>query len=257
MKPKPVRQRLDLLLVERGLAESPEKAGAMILAGEVEVDGKRADKAGTAFPSNAKIKIISRHQKYVSRGGFKLEGALKDFAICPAGRICLDVGCSHGGFTDCLLQRGAARVYALDVNVEQIDWKLRQDARVTPVKRNARELTAADIPELVDLITIDVSFISVLQVIPGAVSVAKPNATFLILIKPQFELPRDKVGPGGIVTAKKLQKRAVLSVRKSLNSLGLKFLKARPSRLPGAEGNQEYFLHARKNPGRIATAHGA
>jgi 23S rRNA (cytidine1920-2'-O)/16S rRNA (cytidine1409-2'-O)-methyltransferase len=257
MKPKPVRQRLDLLLVERGLAESPEKAGAMILAGEVEVDGKRADKAGTAFPCNAKIKIISRHQKYVSRGGFKLEGALKDFEIRPAGRICMDVGCSHGGFTDCLLQRGAARVYAVDVNVEQVDWKLRQDARVIPVRRNARELIAEDIPELVDLVTIDVSFISVLQVIRGAVSVAKPNAAFLILIKPQFELPRDQVGPGGIVKGKKLQERAVLAVRKNLNSLGLKFLKARPSRLPGAEGNQEYFLHARKNPGRIATAHGA
>ena len=120
MKPKPVRQRLDLLLVELGLAESPEKAGAIILAGEVEVDGQRADKAGTAFLGNAKIRIFSRHQKYASRGGFKLEGALKDLAIRPAGRICLDVGSSHGGFTDCLLQRGAVRVYAVDVNVEQI-----------------------------------------------------------------------------------------------------------------------------------------
>jgi 23S rRNA (cytidine1920-2'-O)/16S rRNA (cytidine1409-2'-O)-methyltransferase len=249
MKPKPARQRLDLLLVERGLAESPEKARALILAGEVELDGHRADKAGTAFASNAKIKIISRHQKYVSRGGFKLEGALKDFAIRPAGRVCLDVGCSHGGFTDCLLQRGAARVYAADVNVEQLDWKLRQDARVTPVKRNARELTADNIPELVDLITIDVSFISVLQTIEPAAKLAKSGAAFLILIKPQFELPRDKVGPGGIVKSKKLHERAVLSVRKKLNSLGLKFLKVRPSRLPGAEGNQEYFLHARKKSG--------
>lgn len=246
MKPKPVRQRLDLLLVERGLAESPEKAGALILAGEVEVDGKRADKAGTAFTSNAKIKIISRHQKYVSRGGFKLEGALKDFAIRPAGRVSLDVGSSHGGFTDCLLQRGAARVYAVDVNVEQLDWKLRQDARVTPIKRNARELTGENIPELVDLVTIDVSFISALQVIEPAAKLAKQGAAFLILIKPQFELPRDRVGPGGIVKSKRLHERAVRSVRKKLNSLGLKFLKVRPSRLPGAEGNQEYFLHARK-----------
>jgi len=249
MKTKPVRQRLDLLVAERGLAESPEKAGAMILAGEVEVDGKRADKAGTTFPTNAKIKIISRHQKYVSRGGFKLEGALKDFAIRPARRICMDIGSSHGGFTDCLLQRGAARVYAVDVNVEQLDWKLRRDARIIPVKRNARELTAEDVPEPVDLVTIDVSFISALQVIPVAVNVAKSKATFLILIKPQFELPRDKVGRGGIVKGKKLQERAVLAVRKSLNGLGLKFLKVRPSRVPGAEGNQEYFLHARKNSG--------
>ena len=257
MKPKPVRQRLDVLLVERGLAESPEKAGALILAGEVEVDGRRADKAGTPFPSNAKIKIISRHQKYVSRGGLKLEGALKDFAIRAAGRICLDVGSSHGGFTDCLLQRGAARVYAVDVNVEQLDWKLRQDARVVPVKRNARELSSEDIPEPVELVTIDVSFISALTVIEPATRLAKPGAIFVILIKPQFELPRDKVSPGGIVKEKRLRERAVLSVRKSLNSLGLKFLKLRPSHLPGAEGNQEYFLHARKNPGRIANTHGA
>jgi 23S rRNA (cytidine1920-2'-O)/16S rRNA (cytidine1409-2'-O)-methyltransferase len=257
MKPKPVRQRLDLLLVERGLAESPERAGAMILAGEVEVGGKRADKAGTVFPRNAKIKIISRHQKYVSRGGFKLEGALKDFAIRPGSKICLDIGSSHGGFTDCLLQRGAARVYAVDVTVEQLDWKLRQDARVIPVKRNAREVTAEDIPEHVDLVTIDVSFISALTVIEPAAKLAKPGAMFVILIKPQFELPREKVGPGGIVKEKRLRERAVLSVRKSLNPLGLKFLKVRPSRLPGAEGNQEYFLHARKNPGRIANTHGA
>ena len=249
MKPKPLRQRLDLLLVERGLAESAEKAGAQILAGEVEVDGRRADKAGTPFPSNAKIKIISRHQKYVSRGGFKLEGALKDFAARPAGKICLDIGSSHGGFTDCLLQRGATRVYAVDVNVEQLDWRLRQDARVIPVKRNARALTAEHIPEPVDLVTIDVSFISALQVIEPAAKVARAGAAFVILIKPQFELPRDKVGPGGIVKEKCLRERAVLSVRKSLNSLGLKFLKVRPSRLPGAEGNQEYFLHARKKTG--------
>lgn len=257
MKPKPVRQRLDLLLVERGLAESPEKAGALILAGEVEADGRRADKAGTPFPSNAKIKIISRHQKYVSRGGFKLEGALKDFAIRPTGKICLDIGSSHGGFTDCLLQRGAARVYAVDVSAEQLDWKLRQDARVLPLKRNARELSSEDIPELVDLVTIDVSFISALTVIEPAAKLAKPGAMFVILIKPQFELPRDKVGPGGIVKSRKLHGRAVLSVRKNLKLLGLKFLKALVSRLPGAEGNQEYFLHARKNPGRIANTHGA
>jgi len=249
MKQKPVRQRLDLLLVERGLAKSPERAGAMILAGEIEVDGKRADKAGRPFLSNAKIKIISRHQKYVSRGGFKLEGALKDFAIRPAGKICLDVGSSHGGFTDCLLQQGAARVYAVDVNVEQLDWKLRQDARVVPIKHNARVLSSENIPELADLVTIDVSFISALQVISPAAKLAKTGAIFVILIKPQFELPRDKVGPGGIVKSKKLHERAVLSVRKSINSLGLRFLKVRPSRLPGAEGNQEYFLHARKKSG--------
>jgi 23S rRNA (cytidine1920-2'-O)/16S rRNA (cytidine1409-2'-O)-methyltransferase len=246
MKQKPVRQRLDLLLVEHGLAESPEKASAMILAGEVQVDGRRADKAGMPVVSNAKVQVASRHQKYVSRGGFKLEGALKDFSIDPANLVCLDVGSSHGGFTDCLLQHGAARVYAVDVNVEQLDWKLRQDARVIPTKRNARELRAEDIPELVDLVTIDVSFISVDKVAAPAAKLAKPGAAFMILIKPQFELPRQAVGPGGIVKLKRLRDRAVLSVRKHVQSLGLKFPKVRPSRLPGAEGNQEYFLHARK-----------
>ena len=257
MKDKPARKRLDVLLVERKLAESPEKAVAMILAGEVLVDGKRGDKAGMPVPSDAKIEVAARHQKYVSRGGFKLEGALKDFGIRPAGRICLDVGSSHGGFTDCLLQRGAARVYALDVNVEQLDWKLRQDARVIPVKRNARDLSAEDIPEPADLVTVDVSFISVLQAIAPVASLAKPGAVFVILVKPQFELPRDKVGPGGIVKSKRLRERAVLSVRKGLKPLALKFLKVRPSRLPGAEGNQEYFLHARKNPSKIAKTHGS
>ena len=246
MKGKPVRQRLDVLLLERGLADFPEKATAMILAGEVQVDGRRADKAGMPVASDANVQVTSRHQKYVSRGGFKLEGALTDFSLNPTSLVCLDVGSSHGGFTDCLLQHGAARVYAVDVNVEQLDWKLRQDGRVVPVKRNARELRAKDIPELVDLVVIDVSFISAEMVIAPAIMLAKPGAAFLILVKPQFELPRKAVGPGGIVKLKRLRERAVLSVRKHVQSLGLRFPKVRPSRLAGAEGNQEYFLHARK-----------
>ena len=246
MKEKPVRQRLDLLLVERKLAESPEKATAMILAGEVQVDGRRGDKAGMPVSSDAKIEIASRHQKYLSRGGLKLEGALKDFRIDPAGLICLDVGSSHGGFTDCLLQRRAARVYAVDVNVEQLDWKLRQDARVVSLKKNARDLQPQDIPELTDLVVIDVSFISVEKVLEPAARLAKPRAIFVILIKPQFELPRKQVGAGGIVKSKRLREKAVLSVSKCAKSLGFQFLKVRPSRVTGAEGNQEYFLHARK-----------
>jgi 23S rRNA (cytidine1920-2'-O)/16S rRNA (cytidine1409-2'-O)-methyltransferase len=245
MKQKPVRQRLDVLLVQRSLAESPKEAAAIILAGEVQVNGARADKAGTLFASDAKIEVASRHQKYVSRGGFKLEGALKDFSIDPTGRVCLDVGSSHGGFTDCLLQHGAVRVYAVDVNVEQLDWKLRQDSRVIPVKRNARELSAADIPEPMDLVTIDVSFISVEKVLEPALTVAKLGANFVILIKPQFELHREQVSAGGIVKSKRLREKAVLSVSKFVKSVGLKFLKVRPSKVTGAEGNQEYFLHAR------------
>ena len=246
MKEKPARKRLDLLLVERKLAESREKAVAIILAGEVRVDGKREDKAGLAVSSDAKIAIASRHPKYVSRGGFKLEGALKDFSLHPTGLVCLDVGSSHGGFTDCLLQQGAARVYAVDVNVEQLDWKLRQDTRVVAVRKNARELETGDIPELADLAVVDVSFISVEKVIEPAARLAKPRGLFLILIKPQFELRRKQVGAGGIVKSKRLREKAVLSVSKHMKSLGFKFLKVRPSKVSGVEGNQEYFLCARK-----------
>jgi len=246
MKRKPVRRRLDVLLVERGLAGSPKKAVAMILAGEVQVDGHPAEKAGITVAQEAQIEVISRQAKYASRGGLKLEGALQDFAIHPAGLVCLDVGASHGGFSDCLVQHGAARVYAVDVNIEQLDWKLRQDVRVIPVKRNARELRAEDIPELVGLAAMDVSFISVQKVIAPAAKRAKPGADFLILIKPQFELPRGEVGAGGIVKNKRLHEQAVLVVRQFAESCGLECLGVCPSRLPGAEGNQEYFLHARK-----------
>jgi 23S rRNA (cytidine1920-2'-O)/16S rRNA (cytidine1409-2'-O)-methyltransferase len=247
MKPKAGRKRLDLLLVQRGFAGSPQKAMAMILAGEVHVDGQRVEKAGMPIAEDARIEVISRVQKFVSRGGTKLEGALEDFAIEPAGCVCLDVGASNGGFTDCLLQHGAVRVYAVDVNVEQLDWKLRQNPAVIPIERNARELRAEDHPESVDLVVIDVSFISVRKVIAPVVAVAKPRAAILILIKPQFELPREDIGPGGIVKDNKLHDQAILTVREYIESLGLDYLGVRPSRLLGAEGNQEYFLHARKN----------
>jgi 23S rRNA (cytidine1920-2'-O)/16S rRNA (cytidine1409-2'-O)-methyltransferase len=246
MKPKAGRKRLDLLLVERGCAESPQKAVAMILAGEVQVDGQRVGKAGTPIAEDARIEITSRVQKFVSRGGTKLEGALEDFAIEPAGCVCLDIGSSNGGFTDCLLQHGAERVYAVDVNVEQLDWKLRQNSRVIPIERNARELRVEDLPENVGIVVIDVSFISVRKVIAPAIAVAKPGAGFLILIKPQFELRREEIGPGGIVKDKKLHDKAILTVRECVESIGLDCLGIRPSRLLGAEGNQEYFLHARK-----------
>ena len=246
MKPKAVRKRLDLLLVERGCAESAQKATAMILAGEVEVDGQRVEKAGVPVAEDARIEIINRLQRFVSRGGVKLEGALEDFAIEPGGRVCLDIGASNGGFTDCLLQHGAERVYAVDVNVEQLDWKLTKDSRVIRIKRNARELRSDDLREQVGLVVIDVSFISVRKVIAPAVDLAKPGAVFLILIKPQFELRREEIGQGGIVKDQKLHDQAIQAVRKSVESIGLEYLGVRPSRLLGAEGNQEYFLHARK-----------
>jgi len=246
MKAKPGKKRLDVLLVERGLAESNQKAQAMVLAGEVHVDGARVEKAGTRFAEASRIEVSSRSGKYASRGGIKLEGALADFSVDPAGRVCLDVGSSTGGFTDCLLQQGAARVYAVDVNVDQLAWKLRQDERVIRVERNARELPSQDIPERVDLIVVDVSFISAGKVLWPAAKVAKGGAELLILVKPQFELPRELVGAGGIVTESALHEKAVAQVREAAVAAGLEVLGVCASRLAGAQGNQEYFLHARK-----------
>ncbi len=221
----------------------------MILAGEVELDGKRADKAGTNVSEDARLEVHSRLQKYASRGGFKLEGALEDFHVSPQGKTCLDVGASNGGFTDCLLQNGAVKIYAVDVNTDQLAWKLREDTRVVAIKKNARELTAADLPESVDLVVADVSFIAVKKVLPGAVECAKHGAEFLILIKPQFELEREEVGKGGIVRETELHQKAIESVRHAAESLGLVCVGVLPSKLMGAEGNQEYFLHARKGAG--------
>ena len=246
MKSRPAKKRLDLLLVERGLAESAAKAQAIILAGEVWVDDMRSDKAGASVAADARVAVTSRAQKFASRGGIKLEGALADFAIDPAHRVCLDIGSSTGGFTDCLLQKNAARVYAVDVNVDQLAWKLRQDSRVVRIDRNARELSPQDVPEPIQLVVIDVSFISVGKILHPASIVAASGGDLLILVKPQFELPREDVGAGGIVDDPALHEKAVEKVRTAALKAGLEVLAARPSRLPGAEGNQEYFLHARK-----------
>jgi 23S rRNA (cytidine1920-2'-O)/16S rRNA (cytidine1409-2'-O)-methyltransferase len=248
MAPKASRKRLDRLLVERGLAESPQKALAMILAGEVQVDGQRASAAGAATSDHARIELNSRARQYASRGGVKLEGALDDFAIDPRGRICLDIGSSTGGFTDCLLQRGATRIYAVDVNVAQLAWSLQQDPRVLRVERNARELARADVPELADLVVLDVSFISVTRVLVPAAACARDGADFLILVKPQFELRREEIADGGVVADRSLHEKAIAGVRKACEKAGLVPLNVRPSKLTGAQGNQEYFLHARKNP---------
>jgi 23S rRNA (cytidine1920-2'-O)/16S rRNA (cytidine1409-2'-O)-methyltransferase len=246
MSGKPTRKRLDVLMVERGLAESRQKAQAMILAGEVEVAGAKADKAGLQVEETAKLEVRSRLQKYVSRGGFKLEGALEDCQVSAENRVCLDVGSSTGGFTDCLLQHGAVRVYAVDVNTDQLAWKLREDSRAIKIEKNARELVARDLPERVDLAVIDVSFISVRKVLAGACACVADPGDLLILVKPQFELEREDVGKGGIVREAALHEKAIASVRESAIALGLAVQGVVPSRLAGAEGNQEYFLHARK-----------
>jgi len=248
------KQRLDVLLVERGLAESRQKAQAMLLAGEVRVAGQRHDKPGERVSIDVAIEIAETHLRYVSRGGFKLEGALDDFGVDPAEKICLDVGSSTGGFTDCLLQRGAVRVYAVDVTPDQIAWKLQQDARVTRIKRNARELTQDDLTSAnaalaekysaPQLVVIDLAFISVAKVLPAVVPVAASRAEFLILIKPQFELDRGDIGKGGIVRDAKLHERAIERVRAAARSAGLQEKRVKQSKLPGAEGNLEFFLYA-------------
>jgi 23S rRNA (cytidine1920-2'-O)/16S rRNA (cytidine1409-2'-O)-methyltransferase len=245
---KPGRRRLDQLLVERGLARTRQQAQALILAGAARVDGHRVDKAGTQVSVEARLEIVGEGLKYVSRGGYKLEGALEDFHVDPSGLVALDVGSSTGGFTDCLLQRGARRVWAVDVSPGQLDWKLRRDERVVPIARNARALTPEDVTEPVDLVTVDLAFISVTKVLPALIPLARPGANFLILVKPQFELERGHVGKGGIVRDAALHERAIEQVRIAALGLGLEILGVRPSRITGAEGNQEFFLHARKAP---------
>lgn len=245
-KPKQEKARLDLLLVERGLAPSRAKAQALLLAGQVRVDGQPAAKSGSQVARYSKIEIAGENARYVGRGGLKLEGALQDFQISPQGKICLDVGSSTGGFTDCLLQNGAHKVYAVDVTIDQLDWKVRQDPRVVPVERNARYLAVRDVAEPPAFVTMDVSFISAGKVLPAVAPIAAPGADFLILVKPQFELERREVGKGGIVRDVALREKAVGRVTAAAAQCGLEILGARPSRLPGAEGNQEYFLHAGK-----------
>lgn len=247
-KPKPEKKRLDVLVVERGLAESREKAQAMILAGEVRVDGTRKDKAGMQVSADAQIEVSGTTAKYASRGGLKLEGALEDFSVEVAGRVCLDIGASTGGFTDCLLQHGAQRVYAVDVTPEQMAWRLQKDARVKQIGENARNLLPAQITEVADLVTVDVSFISVAKILPAVVAAAGPSAEYLILVKPQFELDRKDIGAGGIVRDASLHEQAIERVRAAAIAAGLRIDGVRPSRLTGAEGNQEFFLHAWKKP---------
>ncbi len=245
-KQKTEKARLDILLVERGLAETRQKAQAMLLAGEIRVNSQRADKAGARVSSDALIEVVGTRQRYASRGGFKLEGALEDFGVSPLGKVCLDIGSSTGGFTDCLLQGGAAKVYAVDVSPEQLAWNLRQDSRVVQIHRNARELSRSDLHETPQLITLDVSFISAAKVLPAVASAAGPGAEFLILVKPQFELDRGDVGKGGIIRNPKLHERAIERVRAAALAAGLAVEGVKPSRLTGAEGNQEFFLHARR-----------
>ncbi|HZN02198.1 MAG TPA: TlyA family RNA methyltransferase [Candidatus Polarisedimenticolia bacterium] len=231
------------MVVERGLAPSRERAQALILAGRVIVDGRPAGKPGGTVPGDAAIALLAPDHPFVGRGGLKLEGALTRLGVDPHGLVALDVGASTGGFTDCLLKRGARRVYALDVGTGQLDWSLRRDPRVVTMEgRNARHLRPEDLPEPVDLAVVDVSFISLALVLPPLRPLVKTGGTVLALVKPQFEVGRRDVGKGGIVRDPALHRGAVASVARSAAAAGYALLGGCRSPLPGAEGNVEFFL---------------
>jgi 23S rRNA (cytidine1920-2'-O)/16S rRNA (cytidine1409-2'-O)-methyltransferase len=238
------KQRLDVLLVQRGLADSREKAQALILAGHVLVDGNKAEKAGHAVPLDARIEILEQ-PRYVGRGGLKLEAALDHFAVSVQGKTCLDIGSSTGGFTDCLLQHGAARVYAIDVGTGQLDWKLRNDPRVVVREQfNARFLSRTEVPEPIDLAVADVSFISITMILPAFSNVLANNADMVILVKPQFELEKHQVTKGGIIRDPALHRQACQRVEEAVRALGFR-TEIIPCPILGAEGNQEFLLYAR------------
>jgi len=236
--------RLDVMLLERGLVESREKARALILAGQVLVDGQKADKPGHAVREGARIELLAQ-PRYVGRGGLKLEAALDHFGISAAGKVCLDIGASTGGFTDCLLQHGAARVYAVDVGTGQLDWRLRNDPRVVVAEQvNARYLSRDEVPEPVDLAVCDVSFISVTMILPAIVKLLAGNAEMVILVKPQFELRKQQVGRGGIIRDPELHQQACQRIEDAVRQLDFQSAII-PSPVLGAEGNREFLLYAR------------
>jgi 23S rRNA (cytidine1920-2'-O)/16S rRNA (cytidine1409-2'-O)-methyltransferase len=237
-----LKKRLDRLLVERGLAETREKAQALIMAGLVLVDGRPVSKAGTAVSDSLAILLKESGSPFVGRGGLKLAGAAKAFDLNVADRVCVDVGSSTGGFTHFLLMEGARRVYAVDVDVNQLDWRLRQDSRVIPIEKNARFLEPADIGEAADLVTIDASFISLAMLLPRIPAILKSGGRCVALVKPQFEVGRERVGKGGIVKDEEDQREAVQKCIRAGESAGLSFLSSVESPITGREGNREFFI---------------
>ena len=241
------KTRLDVALVERGLAASRERAQALIMAGQVRVDGQVIAKASAAIAADTHIALEVPDHPYVSRGGVKLAHALDTFRVDPAGKRALDIGASTGGFTDVLLQRGAASVIALDVGHGQLDWTLRNDPRVDVHERvNARTLTSADVPHRVDLVVIDVSFISLGHILPALPPFMNDHADLVALVKPQFEAGRDQVGRHGLVTDPAVHGEVIARVTAQAEAAGFARLGMAPSAITGATGNQEFFLHLRK-----------
>ncbi len=239
---KAAKKRIDLLLVERGLADSVEKAQAMVMAGSVLAGEVPVTKSGTAVDETLVIRLKQPLHPYVSRGGLKLEGAIQSFKIETEERVCLDIGSSTGGFTHYLLLHGAARVYALDVDTQQLDWKIRNDPRVRTIELNARFLEPEHVGEPVDIVTIDASFISLTMLLPGIRAVLKPGGVCIALVKPQFEVERGKVGQGGIVRDGELQRESIDRIAEAGRASGLAVLGEQESPITGREGNREFFL---------------
>ena len=256
---KKEKKRLDVLLVERGLAPSREKAKALIMAGIVYVNGNKEDKAGASFdPEETGIEVRGGTLPYVSRGGLKLEKALKSFPIRLDGRICIDIGASTGGFTDCMLQNGAAKVYAIDVGYGQLDWKLRSDPRVVCMeKTNFRYVKPEDLGEgpAPSFASVDVSFIGLDKILPPAMALLTPGGEMVCLIKPQFEAGRDKVGKKGVVRDRKVHEEVIRDVTGMAAELGFELLGLDYSPIRGPEGNIEYLMYIKK-PQEAATAAG-
>ena len=244
-----MKERLDVLLVNRGLAASREKAKAVIMAGIVYVDGQKEDKAGATFVDTVNIEVRGNTLKYVSRGGLKLEKAMSHFGLSLEGKVCMDVGASTGGFTDCMLQNGAVKVYSIDVGHGQLDWKLRNDPRVVCMERtNIRYVTPEDIGEPASFVSIDVSFISLTKVLTPVRKLLAENGEIVCLIKPQFEAGREKVGKKGVVRDPKVHLEVIRAVMDFASSIGFEILHLEFSPIKGPEGNIEYLLHLKKQP---------
>ncbi|MDO5401480.1 MAG: TlyA family RNA methyltransferase [Eubacteriales bacterium] len=239
-----VKKRLDVLLTEAGYADSRSKAQAIIMSGQVYVDGQKADKPGVSYEETAQLEVRGAVCPYVSRGGLKLEKALRDFGVKPVGYVCSDSGASTGGFTDCLLQQGAKKVFAIDVGYGQLDWKIRSDDRVVVMERtNIRYVTPQDLGELLDLSVVDVSFISLKIVLPAIKNLLKPTGQVLCLIKPQFEAGKDKVGKKGVVREKATHKEVLDNFVVLAEELNFKILGLTFSPVKGPEGNIEFLGH--------------
>ncbi|MBQ8955982.1 MAG: TlyA family RNA methyltransferase [Lachnospiraceae bacterium] len=252
------KKRLDLLLVERGLAPSRERAKSMIMDGNVYVDGIREDKAGSSFADTVKIEYRGDRLKYVSRGGLKLEKAVECFGLRLEGLVCMDIGASTGGFTDCMLQNGAARVYSIDVGYGQLAWSLRNDDRVVCMeKTNFRYLTREDIPDRPDFASVDVSFISLSKILPAAYEILSDEGEVVCLIKPQFEAGRDKVGKKGVVREPEIHREVIDSCMGYAVSNGFTVSGLDYSPIKGPEGNIEYLMYIKKSVNGTGTASGS